>query len=81
MVKHKQNNQITSLDGNGRWLGETAAAAYIGRSPWTLRQWRYDGCIRTNRGTEEAPPYHRRGGCYYYHTTELDKWVMEGNCA
>ena len=65
--------------GNGsNWMGEIAAAEYIGRSVWALRTWRKDGKIVSKHGTEPAPRSYRRGGHYYYDRNELDAWIRGG---
>lgn len=65
-------------NGTSKWMGEIAAAEYIGRSVWALRNWRKDGKIVSRHGTEPAPRSYRRGGHYYYDRAELDAWIRGG---
>lgn len=57
------------IDDPSPWLDPEAAAAYIGRTPGTLAQWRSKG-VRL--------PFHRVGRNILYNRDDLDAFVQSG---
>ena len=62
-------SQQAGRQGASPWLTTTAAAAYLGCTPGTLKTWRAAGA---------GPRYHGRHRFVRYNVADLDAFVLNG---